>query len=94
MTSVAEDQHPRPETTLDKMARLRPLAPGGVVTAANVSGINDGASALLIGRSGLGPAPRARILAEAVSGVAPRVMGIGPAFAISKVLERAGLSLA
>ncbi|MDO6586533.1 acetyl-CoA C-acyltransferase [Salipiger sp. 1_MG-2023] len=94
VTRVSQDEHPRPDTTLEKMAAMRPLDPKGVVTAANASGINDGAGALLIGRAGLGPAPRGRILAGAVSGVAPRVMGIGPAHAIPKALTRAGLSLA
>lgn len=93
ITTVTEDEHPRPDTTIDKMARLRPIDPAGVVTAANASGVNDGAGALLIGRAGLGPNPRARILAGAVSGVEPRVMGIGPVYAIPKALERAGLSL-
>lgn len=90
---VEADEHPRPRTPPEKMATLRPLFEGGVVTAANASGINDGAAALAIGRSGLGRA-RARILSGAVSGVAPRVMGIGPAYAIPKALKRAGLSLA
>ncbi|MCL4125523.1 UNVERIFIED_CONTAM: hypothetical protein GTU68_060785 [Idotea baltica] len=93
VATVAHDEHPRPDTTLGKMAGLRPLDPKGVVTPANASGINDGAAALLIGRNGLGPAPRGRILAGAVSGVAPRVMGIGPAHAIPKALGRAGLTL-
>lgn len=90
--TVATDEHPRPGTPPEKMARLRPLFEGGVVTAANASGINDGAAALAIGRAGLG-VPRARILAGAVSGVAPRIMGIGPAYAIPKALARAGLEL-
>ena len=90
--TVMDDEHPRPNATLDKMAKLRTLFDNGVVTAANASGINDGADALMIGRQGLGK-PRARILAGAVSGVAPRIMGIGPAFAILKALKRAGLSL-
>lgn len=92
-TQVSEDEHPRPDASLEKMARLRPLDPSGVVTAANASGINDGAAALLIGAKDLGPKPRARILAGAVAGVAPRVMGIGPAYAIPKALDRAGLRL-
>ncbi|SNT72816.1 acetyl-CoA C-acyltransferase [Paracoccus seriniphilus] len=90
---VDRDEHPRPDTTLDRMARLPSLATDGVVTAANASGINDGAGALVIGRAGLGSRPRARILAGAVSGVAPRVMGLGPAQAIPKALDRAGLTL-
>lgn len=93
VTVVTDDEHPRPDTTIDKMTSLQALYPDGVVTAANASGINDGAAALLIGVADLGPQPRARILAGAVSGVAPRVMGIGPAYAIPKALSRAGLSL-
>ncbi|RJE79608.1 acetyl-CoA C-acyltransferase [Paracoccus sp. JM45] len=93
ITVVAHDEHPRPDTTLKKMATLRTVAAGGVVTAANASGINDGAAALMIGQSGLGPTPRARIIAGAVSGIAPRVMGLGPALAIPKALDRAGLAL-
>jgi len=89
---VEADEHPRAGTSAEKMAKLAALFDGGVVTAANASGINDGAAALVIGRAGMG-VPRARILAGAVSGVAPRVMGIGPVYAIPKALERAGLSL-
>jgi len=96
--SVADDEHPRPQATAQDLARLKPLFSDGVVTAGNASGINDGAAALLIGSRALGERhgvrPRARILAGAASGVAPRVMGIGPAYAIPKALARAGLSLA
>lgn len=91
---VDRDEHPRPDTAPEKMAAMRPLFPGGVVTAANASGINDGAAALLIGAADLGPRPRARILSGAVAGVPPRVMGIGPALAVPKALERAGLRMA
>ncbi|MFV3291609.1 3-oxoadipyl-CoA thiolase [Pseudomonas sp. NY11955] len=95
---VAQDEHPRPQATAQDLARLKPLFSDGVVTAGNASGINDGAAALLIGSLALGERhgvrPRARILAGAASGVAPRVMGIGPAHAIPKALARAGLSLA
>ncbi|MGJ8547171.1 MAG: acetyl-CoA C-acyltransferase [Sulfitobacter sp.] len=94
VTVVDTDEHPRPDTSLEKMASLRPLYEGGVVTAANASGINDGAAALLIGARDLGPAPRARIVSGAIAGVPPRIMGIGPGFAVPKALERAGLSLA
>ena len=93
VTEVTDDEHPRPDTSLGKMSGLRPVVPGGVVTAANASGINDGAAVLAIGKQGLGR-PRARILSGAVVGVAPRIMGIGPAYAIPRALERAGLSLA
>ncbi|MCK9261176.1 MAG: 3-oxoadipyl-CoA thiolase [Azoarcus sp.] len=95
---VSTDEHPRPETTAESLARLRALFEGGVVTAGNASGVNDGAAALLIGSRAvserLGKAPRARILSSAAAGVAPRVMGIGPAYAIPKALARAGLTLA
>lgn len=94
---VAEDEHPRAETTAESLARLKPLF-GGVVTAGNASGINDGAVALLIGNREVGERvgvqPMARILAGAVAGVAPRIMGVGPAYAIPKALARAGLTLA
>ncbi len=96
-TVVREDEHPRPATTLEALARLRPLFEGGVVTAGNASGINDGAAALLVGSRAAGERagvrPLARILASAAVGVEPRVMGIGPAFAIPKALARAGLTL-
>jgi acetyl-CoA C-acetyltransferase len=95
---VAEDEHPRPETTLESLRRLRPLFEGGVVTAGNASGINDGAAGLLVGSRAIGERagvkPLARVLAGAAAGVAPRIMGIGPAYAIPKALERARLRLA
>ncbi|MCR6631454.1 MAG: 3-oxoadipyl-CoA thiolase [Magnetospirillum sp.] len=94
---VSEDEHPRPETDLDMLAKLRPLFEGGVVTAGNASGVNDGAAALLIGNRGIGERagakPLARIVAGAVAGVPPRVMGLGPVPATRKVLARAGLDL-
>ncbi|MCL6516331.1 thiolase family protein [Alicyclobacillus sp.] len=97
-TVVAEDEHPRPETTLEGLAKLRPaFRPGGTVTAGNSSGINDGAAALLLvserkGRA-LGLRPLARWVASAAAGVSPRVMGIGPVYATRKVLEKTGLSV-
>jgi acetyl-CoA C-acetyltransferase len=95
---VAEDEHPRPDTSLDSLARLRPLAEGGVVTAGNASGINDGAALLLLGDESFGAAhglaPLARLEAAAIAGVEPRLMGLGPMPAIAKVLDRAGLLLA
>ncbi len=98
VTTVVVDEHPRPDTTLDKLAALKPLAPDGVVTAGNASGINDGAAALLVGTSGVGERagckPLARIVSAAVAGVPPRTMGLGPVPASRKALERAGLSLA
>jgi acetyl-CoA C-acetyltransferase len=93
---VAQDEHPRPNTTLERLAELKPLSEGGVVTAGNASGINDGAAALIVGTRGAGEkagaAPRARIVAAAVAGVPPRVMGLGPVPASKKALERAGLA--
>ena len=95
---VDEDEHPRPESTFERLSALKPLFAGGVVTAGNASGINDEAVALLIGSrlagEQAGAAPMARILAGAVTGVEPRIMGIGPASAIPKALTRAGLTLA
>jgi 3-oxoadipyl-CoA thiolase len=91
-TIVASDEHPRPETTPEKLAALKPLFPGGTVTAGNASGINDGAAALILAsedaatRHGL--RPRARVLGMATAGVAPRVMGIGPVPATQKLLAR------
>lgn len=96
-TEFARDEQPRPDTTAQTLAGLRPLHAGGVTTAGSSSGINDGAVALLVGsaeageRAGL--APQARILASAVAGVAPRVMGIGPVPASRKALARAGLDI-
>jgi 3-oxoadipyl-CoA thiolase len=96
---VSRDEHPRADTTAEALARLRPaFREGGSVTAGNASGINDGASALLLveaerGRA-MGLHPVARIVATAVAGVDPRVMGIGPVPAVRKVLERAGLTVA
>lgn len=94
---VADDEHPRPESDYAALAKLKPLFAGGVVTPGNASGINDGAAALLLGNRAVGEKagvrPIARILAGAVSGVEPRVMGIGPALAIPKALERARLRL-
>ncbi len=95
---VTEDEHPRPDSTLQALSGLRPLFEGGVVTAGNASGINDGAAALVIGNRAIGEnygvRPRARIVAGAIAGVEPRVMGLGPVFAGRKALARAGLTLA
>ena len=93
--AVEADEHPRPDTTLEGLARLKPIVrPDGTVTAGNASGVNDGACALLIASEGAakrnGLTPRARIVAMAVAGVAPRVMGIGPIPATRKVLALAG----
>jgi len=93
------DEHPRPEATLDALSNLKGVVEdGGTVTAGNSSGINDGACAVLVAsltaakRYGL--KPRARVLAMAVSGLLPRIMGFGPALATRKVLAKAGLALA
>ena len=95
---VERDEHPRPETTLAQLAGLpTPFRAGGTVTAGNASGVNDGACALLVAseeaarRHGL--TPRARIVAAATAGVAPRIMGMGPAPATARVLERTGLAI-
>ncbi|HEX3501745.1 MAG TPA: 3-oxoadipyl-CoA thiolase, partial [Stellaceae bacterium] len=96
-TIVAQDEHPRPNTTYERLAELKPLFPGGVVTAGNASGINDGAAALIIGNGAIGDKsgakPIARIVSAAIAGVEPRVMGLGPVPASQKALERAGLTL-
>jgi len=95
--SVDRDEHPRPQSTADVLAGLRPLFEGGVVTAGNASGINDGAAALLIGSREAGEKagirPRARIVSTAIAGVPPRVMGYGPVPASEKALARAGLGI-
>ncbi len=94
---VSEDEHPRPETTLETLQKLKALYPDGVTTAGNASGINDGAAALIVASRDAGDRagvkPKARILATAVAGVPPRVMGFGPVPAARKALERAGLDL-
>ncbi|HEX5514784.1 MAG TPA: acetyl-CoA C-acyltransferase, partial [Gammaproteobacteria bacterium] len=94
---VEADEHPRPDSSLEKLAALRPLFEGGVVTAGNASGVNDGAGALLLGSleagEKAGVKPRGRVVATAVAGVQPRVMGLGPVPASQKALARAGLSL-
>jgi 3-oxoadipyl-CoA thiolase len=95
---VREDEHPRPDTSAETLAALRPAfrREGGTVTAGNSSGLNDGAAALLVVSSGAvergGWSPMARIVASAVAGVAPEQMGIGPVPATRKALMRAGLS--
>lgn len=94
---IEQDEHPRPDTTLESLSRLMPLYEGGVVTPGNASGINDGAAAVIMGNSSVGQRhdmrPRARLLAGAVAGVEPRLMGLGPVNAIKKALLRAGLKL-
>ncbi len=91
---VDTDEHPRADTTLETLSGLRaPFRDGGSVTAGNASGVNDGACALLLASDTMGLKPRARVVGMATAGVEPRVMGIGPAPASKKVLERCGLSL-
>ncbi|MEX3674756.1 3-oxoadipyl-CoA thiolase [Acinetobacter baumannii] len=94
---VSEDEHPRPSSTVEALTKLKPLFEGGVVTAGNASGINDGAAALLIGSEAAGQKyglkPMAKILSAAVAGIEPRIMGAGPIEAIKKAVARAGLTL-
>jgi 3-oxoadipyl-CoA thiolase len=97
VTRVAKDEHPRPETTLEALAKLKGIVrPEGSVTAGNASGVNDGAAALIlasdnaVGERGL--TPIARILGFATAGVAPRVMGVGPIPAVRKLCERVKLT--
>ncbi|MDJ0710375.1 MAG: acetyl-CoA C-acyltransferase, partial [Woeseiaceae bacterium] len=97
-TVVTADEHPRPGSTIETLAKLRPIVrPEGTITAGNASGINDGACAMLVAnepaavRNGL--EPLARIVGWAVAGVEPRIMGIGPAPASQNVLEQCGLTV-
>ncbi|MBZ5575498.1 MAG: 3-oxoadipyl-CoA thiolase [Acidobacteriia bacterium] len=92
------DEHPRPDTTLDALTRLKPIVrPTGTVTAGNASGVNDGSCALLLASAEAarkhGLTPRARVVGTAAAGVAPRIMGFAPAPATRKVLARTGLPL-
>jgi len=96
---VSRDEHPRPETTPEKLAALKPaFRAGGTVTAGNSSGINDGAAALVLASEerarALGVEPLGRFVGSAVAGVDPRVMGIGPVPAVRKLLAREGIDLA
>ncbi len=94
---IEADEHPRRDSTMESLAKLKPLYEGGVVTAGNASGVNDGAAALIIASRKWGDRngkkPIARILSAASAAVEPRIMGVGPAYAIPKALERAGKSL-
>lgn len=96
-TWVTKDEHPRPETSLEKLGTLKPLFKDGSVTAGNASGVNDGASALLLmsreKADELGLKPLARYVSSGVAGLEPAIMGIGPIEASRKALKRAGLSV-
>lgn len=94
----AVDEHPR-ATSLDALAKLKPVVrPEGTVTAGNASGLNDGAAAMIVASEAAarahGLTPRARVLAMAASGVAPRIMGVGPVETARKLFARTGLSMA
>jgi 3-oxoadipyl-CoA thiolase len=92
---VDKDEHPRPDTTLEKLAKLRPIFENGTVTAGNASGVNDGAAALLLMSAEkakeLGMNPLVKYKASAVAGLEPAVMGLGPIYATRKALQRSGL---
>ena len=94
---VNVDEHPRRDATMEALAKLRPLFEGGVVTAGNASGVNDGAAALIVASRAWGEKngkkPIAKILSAASAAVEPRIMGVGPAYAIPRALERAKLEL-
>ncbi|NME04501.1 acetyl-CoA C-acyltransferase [Psychrobacillus sp. BL-248-WT-3] len=92
---IDTDEHPRPETSLEKLNNLPPIFKGGTVTAGNASGVNDGAAGLLLMSADkakeLGLKPIARYIASATAGVEPGIMGIGPVYATNKVLKRSGV---
>lgn len=94
---IDQDEHPRPSSDLTALQKLRPLFEGGVVTAGNASGVNDGAVALIVGSEAaqekLGIKPMAKIIASAAAGIEPRIMGAGPVDAIKLALKRANLTL-
>jgi acetyl-CoA C-acetyltransferase len=96
---VTRDEYPRPGTTIEKLAPLKPaFLKDGTVTAGNASGINDGAAALVVSTEttarAIGRAPLARVLSYATSGVDPMIMGMGPVSALNKAAKRAGIALA
>lgn len=95
---IDRDEHPRPGTTAEKLAKLKPLFKDGTVTAGNASGVNDGASALLLmsreKADELGVKPLARYVVSATAGLEPSIMGMGPVYAVEKALKRAELSVA
>lgn len=94
---VTDDEHPRPNTDLEALAKMKTIYEGGVTTAGNASGVNDGAVALLVGSRSAGDQagskPLARVIATAAAGVPPQIMGIGPVAASKKALARAGLEM-
>ena len=94
---VAEDEHPRPGTDMEALTKMRPLYEGGVTTAGNASGVNDGAVAIVLGSRSAGEKsgakPLARVIASGAAGVPPHIMGIGPVAASQKALARAGLTM-
>src|SRR6266853_2065013 len=97
-TTVNRDEHPRPDATLDGLAKLKGVVkPEGTVTAGNASGVNDGACAMILASEAAAKkhklSPKVRVLGMATAGVAPRIMGVGPAPATRKVLEKTGLKL-
>lgn len=95
--TLAHDEHPRPETTYEKLSGLKPIFKGGTVTAGNASGVNDGASALLLMSAEkakkLGLAPLGKYVVSATAGLEPSIMGVGPVFSTRKALKRAGLKM-
>ncbi|MBO0997449.1 acetyl-CoA C-acyltransferase [Bacillus sp. SD075] len=94
---VERDEHPRPDTTIEKLGKLKPIFEGGTVTAGNASGVNDGASALLLlsaeKAKEFGLTPLAKYVAGAVAGLEPSVMGLGPIYSTRKLLKRVNLGL-
>jgi len=94
---VDTDEHPRPDTTMEKLSKLKPLFPNGTVTAGNASGVNDGASVLLMmsreKAEQLGLKPLVKYKASAVAGLEPAIMGLGPIYASRKALQRANVSV-
>jgi acetyl-CoA C-acetyltransferase len=95
--AVAEDEHPRPGTNVETLAKMKPLYEGGVTTAGNASGVNDGAAAIFVGNRQAGEKagvkPLARVIASGAAGAPPQIMGIGPVAASKKALARAGLTI-
>jgi acetyl-CoA C-acetyltransferase len=95
--AVTEDEHPRPESNLETLAKMKPLYAGGVTTAGNASGVNDGAVCLMVGSKSAGEKagvkPLVRVISSASAGAPPHIMGIGPVAASKKALARVGLSI-